>query len=151
MVNKFFNLVKFLLKYRCCSTCIVNLSVLAPALVIHPPSYSFGVQNERVYMTCVAYGVPLPKITWTRNDSIDIDPNAITEMNLTVNGTVFSVSILEFCAVDMPDIAWYNCTAANGVSGSGVAESTAQFFLHVLEAATGSQAMGMYGLKILVL
>ena len=88
-------------------------------------------------MTCVAYGAPLPKITWTRNDSIDIDPSAITERNLTVNGTVFSVSILEFCAVNMSHIAWYNCTATNGVSGSGIAESTAQFYLHILEAATG--------------
>ena len=109
----------------------------APALVIHPSSYNIGIENEQIHMTCVAYGVPLPKITWKRNDSVEIDPNAITERNLTVNGTVFSVSILEFCAVDMSDIAWYNCTATNGVNGSGIAESTAQFYLHVLEAATG--------------
>ena len=110
-----------------------------PAIVIHPPAYTTIPESQTVRMTCAAYGIPAPSISWSRGKgdlaSLIQDPESgvtVYSKTLTVNGTDFTVSILEICGVDPKSHTdQYSCMAANGVGGQGVAASQAAFFLSV--------------------
>ena len=107
------------------------------AIVVHPPAYSTAVATQTVRMTCAAYGSPTPSIAWTKaNGDLSIllsNSYAYTAYNqtLTVNGTEFAISVLEICGVDATDTDEYSCIASNGVSGTGIANNVANFFLSV--------------------
>ena len=107
------------------------------AIVVHPPAYSTAVATQTVRMTCAAYGSPTPSIVWTKaNGDLSIllsNSYAYTAYNqtLTVNGTEFAISVLEICGVDATDTDEYSCIASNGVSGTGIANNVANFFLSV--------------------
>ena len=56
----------------------------------------------------------------------------IVSRNVTVNGTVFLVSVLEVCATDTTYSKTYRCSADNGVAGDAIASSSAEFSVTVL-------------------
>ena len=57
----------------------------------------------------------------------------IVSSNVTINGTVFLVSVLEVCAADASSYSkTYRCSASNGVSGEAVAASSAEFSVTVI-------------------
>ena len=113
------------------------------AIVVRPPAVSKVLASQTVRLTCVAYGIPLPTITWTANnggENLSAQATAagtsnkvrILSKDVTIDGvTVFKVSVLELCGVETNDTKQYRCSADNGVSGSGVASAFAQFFLAV--------------------
>ena len=56
----------------------------------------------------------------------------IASRNVTINGTVFLVSVLEVCATDASYSKTYRCSAVNGVTGEAVAASSAEFSVTVI-------------------
>ena len=109
-----------------------------PAIVVHPPAYSTAVAGQTVRLTCAAYGVPTPNIYWSKASgnitAMMQDSNSGVRgywQTLTVNGTDFAVSVLEICGVGAVHTDEYSCWADNGVSGVGIAASTAKFFLSI--------------------
>ncbi len=108
------------------------------AIILSPPKYTTVDMGQTVRMTCAAYGLPTPSISWTRlsenvAQKLD-DPNSgykVYEQTATMNGTVFRVSVLEICGVTASESDEYICTADNAVDGQGIADSDAKFFLSV--------------------
>ena len=112
------------------------------AIVVRPPAISSTLSSQPLRLTCVAYGLPVPAITWTTTDGRNLTAEAIaggnankvriTARNVTVNGTVFLVSVLELCTADASDSKTYRCSASNGVSGDPIAKSSAEFAVNVI-------------------
>ncbi len=108
------------------------------AIILSPPKYTTVDMGQTVRMTCAAYGLPTPSISWTRlsenvAQKLD-DPDSgykVYEQTTTMNGTVFRVSVLEICGVTASESDEYICTADNAVDGQGIADSDAKFFLSV--------------------
>lgn len=108
------------------------------AIVVHPPSYSTATTSQTVRMTCAAYGVPKPTITWSRASG-DLTSKLLQsnsgfkqyDKTVTVNGTDFLVSVLEICGVSTVDTDEYTCSSNNGVSGAAITTPAASFFLSV--------------------
>ena len=69
---------------------------------------------------CVAYGYPVPSLTWER-DGTPLNTQSrstIYEEQVVENGLTFVQSILEICSLEQEDTAKYNCSAANGLSSA---------------------------------
>ena len=113
------------------------------AVIVHPPTYSTASEGQTVRMTCAAYGVPVPTISWSRATE-DVAAKLADSSSgykkydkmVTVNGTDFKVSVLEICGVALSETDEFICSADNGVSGIGIASDEARFFLSV----TGSSS-----------
>ena len=112
------------------------------AIVVRPPAITSTLSSQPpLRLTCVAYGLPVPAIIWTTTDGRNLTAEAIaggnankvriTARNVTVNGTVFLVSVLDLCTADASDSTTYRCTASNGVSGDPIAKSSAEFAINV--------------------
>ena len=107
-----------------------------PAVLLYPGDYTAS-ENDALAMTCAATGVPIPAITWfkvTGGSDIRVqstDPNSphIKEMN--INGTDYNVSTMVLCSVGLSDAGQYKCSAANVVTGEGVASPVATFTISV--------------------
>ena len=83
----------------------------------------------------MGYGVPTPAISWSRYSGSTLvngsDSVRIHELNKTVNGTEFSISVLEICSLQVNHTDQYTCVAENGVAGRGIADKSATFYLAV--------------------
>ena len=108
------------------------------AIIVSPPRYTTVDVGQTVRMTCAAYGLPTPSISWTRlseNVAQKLDDSnsgyKVYEQTTTMNGTVFRVSVLEICGVTASESDEYICTADNAMDGQGIADSNAKFFLSV--------------------
>ena len=69
---------------------------------------------------CVAYGYPVPSLTWER-DGTPLNTQSqstIYEEQVVENGVTFVQSILEICSLEKEDTAKYNCSATNGISSA---------------------------------
>ena len=113
------------------------------AVIVHPPTYSTASEGQTVRMTCAAYGVPVPTISWSRATE-DVAAKLADSSSgykkydkmVTVNGTDFKVSVLEICGVALSETDEFICSADNGVSGIGIASDEARFFLSVTGSAS---------------
>lgn len=113
----------------------------APAIVIRPPDTT-ATETQTVRFTCAAYGLPMPAIGWWRGNedlttllATDGSGLKVYAQTITVNSTVFTVSVLEICGVNQTSNADFTCLATNGVNfGSSVAPSSATFSLTVTPA-----------------
>lgn len=110
-----------------------------PGIVINPPKFTTATPGQTIRITCVAYGFPVPSITWSRlSDDVAEKLSDSTsgykkyEKTTTVSGKQFRVSVLEICGVSTAETDEYFCTASNGISGTGIAESSYAFFVSVL-------------------
>ena len=106
---------------------LISLSIEPPAIVVRPPSnYSVDV-NGTVQLVCVAYGIPMPTITWSRPGCTDISSTLVgtrvTIFSQSMN-TSFYTSALQLCNVEAGDASNYTCTANNGINGNGIASSS---------------------------
>ena len=106
------------------------LSIEPPAIVVRPPSnYSVDV-NGTVQLVCVAYGIPMPTITWSRPGCTNISNTlvgtrvTIFSQSMQVENTSFYKSALQMCNVEAGDASSYTCTANNGINGNGIASSS---------------------------
>lgn len=107
------------------------------AIVVRPPADFAAIAGQTVRLTCVAYGTPLPNITWT-SSSQDIDlSDKVSYESVTVNETSFLVAVLQLCDITSANAAEYTCTASNGISGTGIASNSAKTFLSVTQPVTG--------------
>ena len=109
----------------------------AAAVVITPPATNTIDEKSVAEFVCVAYGKPSPIITWSRTNVPNITSDTLTNANVTTQTIVygdvpFQKSVLRLCNVSQRDQdSSYMCKADNGVSGSGIAESWADFGLTV--------------------
>ena len=86
-------------------------------LVVHPED-TVVIAGSTVMLTCVAFGEPLPSITWSLDGAnVTNDTRTeIIEMRTTRNGRPFIKSVLQICGVGESDAGRYNCTAVNVVN-----------------------------------
>ena len=109
------------------------------AIVVRPPALTTAPAGQTVRLTCVAYGSPVPNITWTLGEN-DLADKVIEETS-EVGETTFLVSVLQLCDITSADAAEYACTATNGVAGTPVADNSAKFFLSVSQPVTGESTL----------
>ena len=97
--------------------------------------YSSAKATQNIRVTCVGYGDPTPVISWSRYSGSPLVNGSnsvrIHEVNKTVNGTEFGISILEICSLYENHTDQYTCVAENGVQGHGIADNSASFYLAV--------------------
>ena len=69
---------------------------------------------------CVAYGYPLPSLTWEKDGTLlkNQSRSTIYEEQVVENGETFVQSILVICSLEQDDAAGYNCSASNNISSA---------------------------------
>ena len=69
---------------------------------------------------CVAYGYPVPSLTWEKDGTLlkNQSQSTIYEEQVVANGETFVQSILVICSLEQEDTAKYNCSATNGISSA---------------------------------
>ena len=69
---------------------------------------------------CVAYGYPVPSLTWEKDGTLlkNQSRSTIYEEQVVENGVTFVQSILEVCSLEQDDAAQYNCSASNNISSA---------------------------------
>ena len=72
--------------------------------------------GNTLLLTCVTYGVPLPKVKWLRN-GVELTNGSRTNIymeELEQDGVLFMQSLLEICGLDAEnDTGTYSCEATN--------------------------------------
>ena len=90
---------------------------LTPArVVLHPAKDTHIEGGSTVVLTCVAYGVPLPLLTWSRNgSSLSFNDSRVTIysefMTDSGSGVVFTKSVMVLCRSQLTDAGVYCCSA----------------------------------------
>ena len=71
---------------------------------------------------CVAYGCPLPSLTWSKGGTLlsNNSQSTIYERQVveTQSNETFVQSILVICSLTPEDAAQYNCSASNNISST---------------------------------
>lgn len=117
----------------------------SPSVVIRPPNITFVDVDDTVEMVCVAYGNPIPTITWSRPGCFDLNNTdsaaniKISSKMVSLDNITFMQSMLQICRVLPEDGVQYTCAAHNGVSGTGIASSSVSFSLRVKQEGTCRQ------------
>ena len=84
--------------------------------------------GTRLSLVCVAWGNPLPNITWMTNP-LGVPYQNIYTTTLSLNSLTYQVSILEICYA-LPELSGnYSCSSTNGVVSSPLGGNTASFQL----------------------
>ena len=87
----------------------------AAEIVIAPPNSEVS-EGNTIVLTCVAFGVPNPDISWTANGVTLSNESRITVYSELVEegGVMFVSSMLEICSVGVDDAGRYSCMASYG-------------------------------------
>lgn len=101
-----------------------NILIVPPSFMVQPIDFN-GTAGSFVSIKCIAAGVPLPIITWMKNDASLTTLNRVTITNTTsVNVTE---SVLFISNSNFTDNGLYKCVATNNlVEVSQTISSTAQ-------------------------
>ena len=114
----------------------------APAqIVIHPNNITDVHSGDTLTVGCVAYGDPLPHLSW-RKDGVELANGSqiqIYEETVTESGITFIKSILEICSASEADIGQYSCTANNTLGFE-----TAEFELKFVEGGQMQPQLGIW-------
>lgn len=108
-----------------------SLLILSPAvpaeIMVAPVGPSHGLTSS-VVVSCVAYGVPPPTVTWKYGDSFVSDRLLIRHTQQEFGGGVAVVtSSLEVCPVqEGTGSGWYSCEVENGATDSAMKSSPFQ-------------------------
>lgn len=94
-------------------------AVTEPTMILDSPEDTIADIGDSQTFTCIATGVPLPTITWSKDGS-PLDPGV--NITVTTNGTQSITSMLVFNSFLLSDAGQYSCNASNEVSGSDVRE-----------------------------
>ena len=89
-----------------------------PANVAVAPNDTSAYVGESLILSCVVYGLPLPTVTWTRNDQPLRQPYLLNETEIVTRHVKFVRSILYLCSLKLTDDDQYTCTASNNLSTS---------------------------------
>jgi len=100
--------------------------------VIHPLQATSVDAGSSLILACVAYGDPVPTISWNKGSSELTNSSTVTIYQdvLNISGMTFVKSKLEICNVDGGDAGQYSCFAETSVSND-----TAYFELSVITLA----------------
>lgn len=83
------------------------------------------IANEGLTLTCVAFGSPVPSISWFRNGNQSVDSETenalVTESLIEQSNVTFVESILQICPVEAGDEGEYGCQATNANGMQSVA------------------------------
>ena len=122
--------------------------------MLHPAKDTHIEAGSTVVLTCVAYGVPPPLLTWSRNGSslsfndsrVTIYSNIITD---SASGVIFARSIMKLCRSELADVGTYSCLTSNGIGDDSF---TFEFSVESLEGkhSPGHVFMQFYLLGSLV-
>ena len=101
-------------------------------IVIRPLQETSVDAGSSLILACVAYGDPVPTISWNKGSSELTNCSMVTiyQHVLNISGVIVMRSILEICSVDEDAAGQYNCFAENSVSND-----TANFELSVTSVA----------------
>ena len=86
------------------------------------PSDGTAYSHDIHSMICVAFGNPMPQISWSKSGTGTINPQNMPTVNvnntsvMTADGTQFFVSILSFCALRLSDAGTYSCTVQSAAN-----------------------------------
>ena len=110
------------------------VSCFLGAVLVAVPDDATAYHHDIHTMSCVAFGQPLPQISWSKAGSGSIvsgsDPSIYinTTTVTSSDGKVFAVSMLSFCGLRTSDSGSYSCSVQsanndqyNFLSGSGSA------------------------------
>ena len=108
-----------------------------PSIVVRPPEMITTDVDDTIELTCIAYGSPIPTVTWSRPGCFDLnDTSETTSIRIyseivTYGNTSFRKSVMRICGIKTEDSNQYACTARNGISGMGLASPSVSFQMRV--------------------
>ena len=94
------------------------LSSSEPATIFLYPSDTTANLGDTVVLTCVARGFLEHILIWNRLDDGNFTPVNVTTYEKLSNGTIFIISVLTICNIELSDSGMYSCTAGNNVTVS---------------------------------
>lgn len=95
-----------------------NLTPLEPARLVVSPQNTEVFANRTVVLTCTAFGIPSPTVSWYREDSLLMNDTRVsidTEDTTDENENTFVASTLRISSTEESDSGSYNCSVDNGV------------------------------------
>ena len=93
----------------------------APPEILVSPLSTTAFHGTTVMFACIAYGVPLPTFSWTRNSYplVNDSSTVIYENKTTKEGIVFVKSVLEICSLRVvEDSGTYSCRAESVITSA---------------------------------
>jgi len=93
------------------------LNLTAPAAIAVFPEDSSVYVGDTTILSCVAYGLPLPTITWLKEEQPLVNVT-VSEGELVTPHVTFARSTLQLCAVQLPDHTHYTCQATSNFSAA---------------------------------
>lgn len=106
----------------------------APDVVTHPADTINVFNGDTVELVCIAYGRPLPNVTWYGRSSSDREYTAYTDGNVVDGTTIVAGKIFRKSTLNLRNInadMWITCNSSNGVMGNGTNSPNVSFFLNV--------------------
>ena len=104
--------------------CDNAISLLSdPAQLVLRSSQTIAVDaGSAISITCVAYGIPVPSISWNNGSTLLRNSSRVTIYKglLTENGVTFVQSILQLCGAVEADTGQYSCFT-NNTHGNDIA------------------------------
>ena len=75
-------------------------------------------QNQNATFTCIAYGIPVPNITWVKvvDESTGLNSSYAIEITERIVYTYWRVSVLTFLNAVVTDESVYQCEGTNGIT-----------------------------------
>lgn len=80
-----------------------------------PNDTTLYVDNTAV-LSCVVYGLPLPVVSWQRDNLPVRDPFHLVESEVVIGSVTFVRSTLQLCSLRLPDDGRYACIATNNIT-----------------------------------
>ena len=93
----------------------------APPEVLVSPLSTTAFHGTTVMFACIAYGVPVPTFSWTRDSYplVNDSSTVIYENKTTKEGIVFVKSVLEICNLQVvEDSGTYSCRAESVITSA---------------------------------
>ena len=93
----------------------------APPEILVSPLSTTAFHGTTVMFACIAYGVPLPTFSWTRENYplVNDSSTVIYENKTTKEGIVFVKSVLEICNLQVvEDNGTYSCRAESVITSA---------------------------------
>jgi len=94
---------------------LIFRNIAAAAEIVIVPESTTVREGSMVILTCVAYGVPHPDVTWSRGGEELTNTTRMTVYSayLEEGGVPFTQATLEICGVELEDAGMYSCQGSN--------------------------------------
>ena len=93
----------------------MHLNHTVPAAIIGAPNDTNVYIGDTVMLTCIVFGVPLPKITWLKGNQ-HLANQSVSAAEVKATNLTFRKSTLQLCSVQLTDDSQYSCIADNSFS-----------------------------------